>query len=508
MALSAVKRQLVSLLRETPPERFRYSPYTRTACSLLLYSYLQITSSCLTYVNCVEVNGKRVVFDAPAIECDSADYNRWLPLVVLLIVLEVCLFPLLVLVFLFRRRTDIMKSDARFRKSYGVLFESFVPGCWFWTPWALARQTLLIVLGRVYRSSHSIRYLAFTYFNALMMLLTAVIKPNLYRVENTAEILAHFFLSLLSSFFAAQLPPYDDRQRTAVVSFIIPYAVALLILTAVSRLLEEDPEAGSEVEENQHSHHTDSNPAKSRSGPESYFVRSLRRLLFRQEADAIETAVMKSSPLELSISGPVKNYFNEIGQSQSSSNRPPLTSPNRRLMEAKRVNVSPRDQSGIGAPISPLSPRLFVQEAPEPIPEVIHSSLPANPHVLTDPFCMDSMGTPGSDVSRSLVLPVGLSHDHQGSALLSNMSNHTGESSTSSNFHELPVHYRWDAPVVDSIPSHDHQHLEQFVQEAVVWSEEEAVSPEETPGSIRPHSEASQEVAGAKPPVPPRTYLR
>src|SRR5207245_484397 len=92
-----------------------YYRYIRTGIAILLYSYMAVALTCLKYLQCVNVSSERVVFSTPAISCNSDEYKRYLPIVILLLVVDTCLAPIMIAIALYKHKhlitTEIESSD-------------------------------------------------------------------------------------------------------------------------------------------------------------------------------------------------------------------------------------------------------------------------------------------------------------------------------------------------------------------------------------------------------------
>ena len=91
---------------------FSVDVYISATLSLLLFTYTQVAIASVSYLNCVEVAGQRVVFSQPAMQCGSAEYQRTLVLVILALIVYIAGFPVGVLVFLWRRSADVRECHA------------------------------------------------------------------------------------------------------------------------------------------------------------------------------------------------------------------------------------------------------------------------------------------------------------------------------------------------------------------------------------------------------------
>jgi hypothetical protein len=93
----------------TPREWFGAQPhvYLRTAISILLFSYQNVTTVILTHLVCVRAGGHRVVFSDPAMDCDSSAYQRWLPVLITMLIIYPIAMPIILMTRLWWFRDDI-----------------------------------------------------------------------------------------------------------------------------------------------------------------------------------------------------------------------------------------------------------------------------------------------------------------------------------------------------------------------------------------------------------------
>jgi hypothetical protein len=213
---------------------FPFHKYSRTAITILIVGYLQIASVCINYFNCVSVAGQRVLFTSPSIMCASSTYNKWLPLVLVLLMGEVCMFPLLLLYFLIKNRKLI--PSTLFRNKYGVLFESYRPSVWFWQPWVLVRQVIFIVLSTSFTSDHVSQFIAFSVFHIVVWYCHILFQPNMNNFENQIESISHMCLLLMSIVLLATPPTYSDAQQVIVCILVIPLTVFMICVILIVRI--------------------------------------------------------------------------------------------------------------------------------------------------------------------------------------------------------------------------------------------------------------------------------
>lgn len=86
---------------------FHVSPYIRTSVALYLYSYTQVCTVLLAYLNCIDAGQGAVVFTQPTIHCDTALYKGWRVFVILLLICHSFLTPLFLITCLWYKRAYI-----------------------------------------------------------------------------------------------------------------------------------------------------------------------------------------------------------------------------------------------------------------------------------------------------------------------------------------------------------------------------------------------------------------
>jgi hypothetical protein len=92
----------------------------------LLFSYNSIVNTTFRFVNCYAIgDNESYVASAPAISCQSAEYQSLLPLIIVIQVVVVGLSPLLIVLFMYHIRKRLEEKAILSR--YGVLFQYYRP---------------------------------------------------------------------------------------------------------------------------------------------------------------------------------------------------------------------------------------------------------------------------------------------------------------------------------------------------------------------------------------------
>lgn len=185
--------------------RLDLSNYSRNFIALLLYSFTSLTTTTVNFLDCTTIGSRRVVTSSPAIDCDSKEYERRLPLFIVVLCLAL-LVPVLCTVALLIHRKSFATAKAtehveRFR-SWSILFEAYKPSAYFWHVVILLRR-LAYVLCTTIHDPRS-RGLAFNFIAAGCILMQHAATPYLDATSNRLEIVSltlHCFLAALMTAF-------------------------------------------------------------------------------------------------------------------------------------------------------------------------------------------------------------------------------------------------------------------------------------------------------------------
>jgi hypothetical protein len=83
---------------------FSVDNFIQTGCALLLFSFTTVGTTVVKFFHCVDVDGERVLYAVPSVNCDSAEYRQYLPLAIMWMLLFVVAAPLVLTAHLIRNR--------------------------------------------------------------------------------------------------------------------------------------------------------------------------------------------------------------------------------------------------------------------------------------------------------------------------------------------------------------------------------------------------------------------
>jgi len=249
--------------------------------AILLFSYTQVSSTCLQFLWCVDVLDERVVYSIPSISCRSANYAQVLPIVLVMLILYVIGFPIFVLVMgwrLHRQRAILTKpsTDASATEAepsvalspqhthssswttahddkqtpdskphandnpcsarWAPLYSVYRLDAWSWCGMVLFRRTTIALLNVVLAQSLALRSLSFALAHVSFMLLLIGVWPFGTRLLNIGEVGAHVTLIVLSMLMTVQLPPFSSGVEALLFVIIIPPMLLFLVTLACSKL--------------------------------------------------------------------------------------------------------------------------------------------------------------------------------------------------------------------------------------------------------------------------------
>ena len=208
--------------------------------AVLQFSYTGVSSAAVQFLWCVEVGAERLVFARPGLRCDSADYRRVLPLVVVAIIVFVVAFPVGVALggWLRHRRltsgrrsvVSAAESGALLTPLYGV----FRPGAWYWSSLVLVRRSLFVVLDVVLAAAPRYRAFAFGLANQAAYFCSLYAAPFPDKILNRIESASQMALLLISALLTVELPPYSDAVNAALLAVLLA-TVAAIALSACTQ---------------------------------------------------------------------------------------------------------------------------------------------------------------------------------------------------------------------------------------------------------------------------------
>ena len=216
--------------------RFTINPYIRTSVAMFLYSYSQVTTVVLQYLYCVDAgNGTKVMFSSPAIDCSSSTYYAWFLVVIVLLVVDVIGAPVVIGVFLWRRRDYFrvgvkpqVKAN-RFGTRWGVLFEPYRSQVYWWQIVVLLRRVVCVVLATYIITNLQWKMLGFSLLHLLTLLVELQLRPFGIAIDNQVEAVSLILLILLSSFLTANPPPYPQWLQV-VICLLISVPVCIFVM--------------------------------------------------------------------------------------------------------------------------------------------------------------------------------------------------------------------------------------------------------------------------------------
>jgi hypothetical protein len=215
---------------------FAVHKYVRTTMSLLAFSYLQVSSTALEFLNCVPYAEHSLLAAAPAVDCASDTYRAYRPLAITMLTVVGALFPLALTGFLYRNRELMGDATSGFAVYYGTFFEKYRTDAWFWAAVGFARNLLVVGLGVRFYLDSAARFLAFSYTNMAMLGATWQIQPHRNVAENAMDIVAQWLLLVTSVYFAGIPPPYTSASAAFVGAMVVPFAVVGTMIVIALRI--------------------------------------------------------------------------------------------------------------------------------------------------------------------------------------------------------------------------------------------------------------------------------
>ena len=162
-------------------------------------------------------------------------YARYLPLDFTLLVCDVCLSPLVLLGFLWRKRELARQRDAEFGSRFGVLYEPYAPHVTWYESSILLRRLAYAAIDVALFDRDQLRYYTFALLTGGLLVAHIVVQPFGSRTENLMEGFSGFCLLLLAT--TLMLNPdntplsQNPKLEAAAVALVCVPAGVLLVVT-------------------------------------------------------------------------------------------------------------------------------------------------------------------------------------------------------------------------------------------------------------------------------------
>jgi len=268
---------------------FHRHRYLSGCISILLFCYTSIAVACVRYLYCVDVDGQRILFFAPSINCDRKEYQHYLIPVIIWMVVYVVAFPLIALIMLWRNRTRLydtsgpigspnvdilhnttpsaspstpsssssssplrshMKSISEsmtavastaatpnpLYQSSAPLYAMYVPHAFMWQPFVLLRRFAFALVSVLLVRRVAIRFLSYLLLHFASLQLHAWVQPYGSRFLNLTDTASYSLLLILSAIMTGYQPPYTDVMQAIALLLIIPPAAALFLFILAKQI--------------------------------------------------------------------------------------------------------------------------------------------------------------------------------------------------------------------------------------------------------------------------------
>jgi alpha-tubulin suppressor-like RCC1 family protein len=229
---------ILSKVLDSNKTKFNYYNYNRTFISLFLFSYQAIVQTCFKYLQCIEVGPIYVVFSVPAIKCNTDEYNYWRIIIILLLIIIVALTPIILFIFLYKKRKLIQNTGINMLKYWGILYEQYKSNCYYWNIIVLIRQVLLVILNYIFFQDYRYKYLFFTYFNVFIFILQLIFRPYNKYNDNILEFISQLILILITIFIGMNDLPLLLTGQIYLFILVIPFIIFMAIVIIINRKLK------------------------------------------------------------------------------------------------------------------------------------------------------------------------------------------------------------------------------------------------------------------------------
>ena len=120
--------------------------YIGAGLYVLIFFYMSIATTCLSYLHCHTVAGEYINFNEPSIHCDSTMYKNFSIIVYFIFLVYTIFFPIGTLALLFWGWKKEKLTDADFSKHYGALYKAYQTNHFWWEDVVLLRKLVLVTV--------------------------------------------------------------------------------------------------------------------------------------------------------------------------------------------------------------------------------------------------------------------------------------------------------------------------------------------------------------------------
>jgi len=176
--------------------------------NIVLFSYSQIVSTCLLFLNCIDVPGYgRYMYTFPAISCDSSRYSILYVPVAVLLVLNTLGTPLVIFYRLHRQKE---KLETKGESSIAILFKPYEIHSYYWTCYILIRRVIIACISTFLLTKGALRAFMSIIFNVICLVLQMWKQPYVHDIDDKLETTSLVILIIISSVQAYSPPPTND----------------------------------------------------------------------------------------------------------------------------------------------------------------------------------------------------------------------------------------------------------------------------------------------------------
>ena len=123
-----------------------FQRYIGAVLYILIFFYMSIASTCLSYLGCHTVAGISINVNDPNVLCDSDEYKKFSIWVYFIFLSYIILFPLGIFIFLFWGWKKNKLQETHFSKNYGTLYSTYTKHFFWWEDIVLLRKIALVTI--------------------------------------------------------------------------------------------------------------------------------------------------------------------------------------------------------------------------------------------------------------------------------------------------------------------------------------------------------------------------
>ena len=202
---------------------FDIKKYIKTFENMLLFVINNLIISSVQYISCISVPSLGSFnYRNPSIDCNSSQYKNLYPLFILILINGFVSIP----TFTYILSNKFKKIIAIYKFNEYSLFDKFIHTYYY--PFALLRRFIIALVANIIFNDRD-KYLSLSICNLIFLICHVICMPYTETIDNYAEFLSLFILTILSIALTHTPPPFEGTQDQLIFFFLILIPTLILL---------------------------------------------------------------------------------------------------------------------------------------------------------------------------------------------------------------------------------------------------------------------------------------